>query len=226
MKDNTTIMRESFVFYRSFWDSIGRLPDNVQLALFRAVANYGLNQTEPDFTGVSCQPFVEAIFAGIRPQLDANYKRFLNGCRGGAPVGNCNNPNGRKGKNNQESTKNQPNENENENENENVKGFEGEKGLVIPFSDNPEFIETWNELRATSKWRNKTNRALKMALTQLSKYDVRFSIELMQSAIAGSYQGVVFSDTPTRYEQWRKTHPQRELSPVIPITDFDNLYND
>ena len=79
-----------------------------ELALFRAVAEYGLDQVVPDFSGIPQQPFVEAIFAGIRPQLDANHKRFLNGCKGGAPVGNRNNPNGRKGGTNQEPTRNQP----------------------------------------------------------------------------------------------------------------------
>jgi len=119
----TTICRESFVFYRSFYDSIGRCPDDVQIVLLRAVINYGLNQEVPDFTGVPFQPFVEAIFAGIRPQLDANHKRFLNGCKGGefgrlggAPKGNNN---ARKEKQPQNNPKTTPNVNENENVNEN-----------------------------------------------------------------------------------------------------------
>ena len=82
MNQETTPNRESFVFYRSFYESIKGLPDGVQLALFRAVVAYGLDQLTPDFTGVPQQPFVEAIFAGIRPQLDANHKRFLNGYKG------------------------------------------------------------------------------------------------------------------------------------------------
>ena len=97
MSNQETPIRESFVFYRSFYESISRCPDDVQQILLRAVINYGLNQVVPDFSGVPFQPFVEAIFAGIRPQLDANHKRFLNGCKGGefgrlggAPKGNTN----------------------------------------------------------------------------------------------------------------------------------------
>ena len=97
--------------------------------------------------------------------------------------------------------------------------------MTLPFPDNPEFVETWNELRATTKWKHKTVRALKMALNQLAKYDVRFSIILMQTAISGNYQGVAFADTPTRYEQWKRLNPQQpDNTPVEVITDIDQLY--
>ena len=52
----------------------------------------------------------------LEEKLDANHKRFLNGCKGGAPVGNRNNPNGRKGGTNQEPTEKQPNVNVNNQE--------------------------------------------------------------------------------------------------------------
>ena len=206
MNQETTPCRESFVFYRSFNESIKGLPDGVQLALFRAVVAYGLDQVIPDFTGVTQQPFVEAIFAGIRPQLDANHKRFLNGYKGkeygrlgGAPKGNTN-----ARKQPQNNPKTTPNVNVNENVNGNVKGS-GEKELPLPFTDNA-FVDTWNVLRSQPKWKHKTVRALKMALTQLAKYDVRFAVTLMESAIVGNYQGVTFPDTPERYQRWLQTN--------------------
>ena len=114
MKKNDHNARDSFVFYRSFYDSIRQLPDETQLVLFQAIANYGLNCTPVDFEGVDNRQFVEAIWAGMKPQLDANYKRYLNGCKGGPPIGSHNNPNGRRGKKtNQELTKNLPNDNDN-----------------------------------------------------------------------------------------------------------------
>ena len=30
----------------------------------------------------------------------------------------------------------------------------------------------------------------------------------MNTAIENGYQGVVYDDTPSRYEQWMKSHPQ------------------
>ena len=98
--------------------------------------------------------------------------------------------------------KNADNDNENENVNDNEKS-----SLTLPFSDQ-EFINTWNELRKQPKWRKKTVTALQKSLDRLSRYDVRFAIELMNTAIENGYQGVVYDDTPSRYEQWMKSHPQ------------------
>ena len=114
--------KDSIIFYRSFYDAISKFPDKDQLILFKAVISYGLDLIEPDFTGAEYQTFVEAVWDGIRPQLSANYRRFLNGNKGGAPVGNRNNPNGRRGKKtNLELTENQPNENVKDNINANEK---------------------------------------------------------------------------------------------------------
>ena len=211
MNQETTPSRESFVFYRSFHESIKVLPDGVQLALFQAVVRYGLDQVEPDFSGVPQQPFVEAIFAGIRPQLDANHKRFLNGYkgkeyggRGGAPKGN---QNARKQPQNNPKTTPNVNVNENVNENGKVKKTTDPNNQVLklPFND-PGFVATWNELRTQPKWRKKTTTALQKSLDQLAKYDVRFAVLLMENAIAGNYQGVVFEDTPDRFHRWLQSN--------------------
>ncbi len=214
MNQEMTPCRESFVFYRSFYDSIGRLPERAQLALFRAVAEYGLDQVVPDFSGVPQQPFVEAIFAGIRPQLDANHKRFLNGLKGGeyGRLGGAKpgNQNARKDKQPQNNPKTTPNVNVNENENVNgnvkVTRKPANQELTLPFQD-PEFVTTWNELRQQPKWRNKTTTALQKSLNQLGKYHVRFAVDLMNNAIAGNYQGVVFEDTPVKYQRWLSVTP-------------------
>lgn len=98
--------------------------------------------------------------------------------------------------------------------------------LALPFTD-PEFVETWNELRTQPKWKHKTVRALKMALTQLGKYDVSFAVQLMQTAIAGNYQGVVFNDTPSSYEQWLKlqSRPQPKADQDKGNGDIYSMYN-
>ena len=67
-------MRDSFIFYRSFFEAINDLNDMQQLEIYKAVADYSLNFVEPDLKGVSA-----TIFKLIKPQLEANNKRFLNG---------------------------------------------------------------------------------------------------------------------------------------------------
>lgn len=241
MSNHVTPTRESFVFYRSFIESIGRCPDDVQLVLLRAVIDYGLDQAVPDFTGVPYQPFVEAIWAGIRPQLDANHKRFLNGCKGGCPTGTVKpsmigNQHARKNPN-QNETKTKPNVNDNENDNENVNGNVAGTGLdseeiakkkrvlQLPFT-NPEFIDVWNELMTQPKWKGKTDRALQMSLNQLSKYPEEFAVLLIQNAIAGNYQAVVFNDTPAKFKQWDQMRVKPGNTPTTVITNINDIYKD
>ena len=118
------VPRESFVAYRSFEKK--KLPDAQRLQYYDALFAYGLRQEQPDFQG---DVMLECIWECVTPQIDANQQRYLNGLKGGPPVGSRNNPSGRRGKRtNQELTKNLPNENVNENENGNVTLFDDAGG--------------------------------------------------------------------------------------------------
>ena len=119
-------MRDSVVFYRSFFEAIQEEEDPVKRAqAYDAILAYALDDIEPEgLKGIG-----KAAFILARPQIDANNKKHRDGCKGGAPKGNQNakkqplveNENNLK----QppvvfENNSKQPNENENENENENV----------------------------------------------------------------------------------------------------------
>jgi hypothetical protein len=69
--------RDSILFYRSFYDAVKALPKKHQLAAFESIIEYGLNGVEPEGEGV-----ISAIFALIKPQVDANNRRFINGTKG------------------------------------------------------------------------------------------------------------------------------------------------
>lgn len=116
-------MRDSFVFYRSFKESISDLSDSDKLILYEAICDFSLDQKEPNLEG-----FTKALFKLMRPILEANIQRWKNGSKGGAPIGNSNNPNGRKGKptenqpkTNQELTENQANKDKDKNVNVSTK---------------------------------------------------------------------------------------------------------
>ncbi|MBR6688771.1 MAG: DnaD domain protein [Clostridia bacterium] len=66
--------RDSFIFYRSFYDALNELPKENQADTYRAIARYALDQEETELTGIS-----KAIFSLVKPQLDANYKKYENG---------------------------------------------------------------------------------------------------------------------------------------------------
>lgn len=66
--------RDSFIFYRSFYEAIKEISEQEQLNVYRAITEYALNQKEIEIAGVS-----KAIFTLIKPQLDANFQKYLNG---------------------------------------------------------------------------------------------------------------------------------------------------
>lgn len=137
--------RDSFVFYRSWLKSIQRLSIERQNGMIRLAVDYGLDGITPNEDDLD--PMSEMFLNLIMPQIDANNKKFLNGCKGGAPKGSRNNPNGRK-RTNQELTKNKPtsnqeltenkrnvNENVNENVNINIKKENKKKKNIQPMTE-------------------------------------------------------------------------------------------
>jgi len=82
------MIRDSFVFYKSFLDAIECFPDEVQIVLYKAVTGYALNGIEPQLNGAE-----KGVWALIKPQLDASINRrdlATNGKKRGAPMGNQN----------------------------------------------------------------------------------------------------------------------------------------
>lgn len=66
--------RDSFIFYRSFFEAIENLDLENQAKIYHAICAYNFNQVEPNFTGICL-----TVWILIKPQLDANIKRFNNG---------------------------------------------------------------------------------------------------------------------------------------------------
>ena len=111
---------ESFIFYRSFYESIKNLEPNTQAEIYNAIMEYALNGVTPtDLSGVA-----NAIFILVKPQIDANNRRRENGQKGGRPKAETKpkqnlNKTKTKPNNNLNETKVKPNVNVNDNENYN-----------------------------------------------------------------------------------------------------------
>lgn len=67
-------MRDSVVFYRSFYDAIKNIPEADQLKVYTAIMEYAMNDVQPEIDGIAL-----AIFLLVKPQIDANNKRYENG---------------------------------------------------------------------------------------------------------------------------------------------------
>ncbi len=146
--------RDSFIFYRSFYESILELPEDNQKDLLLAIANYSLNFSEPNLDGLS-----RAIWILIKPQLDANNKRYQNGSKGGRPKTKP------KPKNNQSETKPKANKNDNVNDNKNkelllrqFKSFGLENGLDLDKVEDT-FLNAWDYYEDLN-WKNKNGKPI------------------------------------------------------------------
>ena len=131
-------MRESIVFYRSFYEAIKELPAEEFRNAVMAIMEYGLNDSEIDTSGVA-----KAILIMAKPQIDKNNKRYENGLKGGTkPKQNQNGtklePNLNQTRTklepnlNQSRTKPEPNDNDNVNDNVNDKESEEKKPRFYP----------------------------------------------------------------------------------------------
>ena len=132
-------MRDSMIFYKSFADALKSLPDKDRLELYDAIFAFGIYDEEPKLSGVN-----SAVFTLVRPQIEANNRKYENGSKGGRPKNQTETkakPNDNQSKtkpkpnDNQNITKTKPNHNQtvtkpkpNDNDNDNVNDNENEKG--------------------------------------------------------------------------------------------------
>lgn len=73
-------MRESFIFYKTFYDCIKELPEDSGYSLYHAIFEYVFFGEEPKLSGLE-----KGIFALMKAQIDANNKKYENGKMGGRP---------------------------------------------------------------------------------------------------------------------------------------------
>lgn len=115
--------RDSVLFYRSFYDAAQLMGDDDRLALYDAVMGYCFSGDEGDLSGVAA-----VAFALIKPQIDANSRKYANGKKGGRPNVKTTGYDDEKP----------------EDENEKTTGFENEKPLVSERENHPSEYEKPN----------------------------------------------------------------------------------
>lgn len=140
-------MRDSCIFYRSFFEAIDELPPENQAELYKAIFEYSLNFNQLELSGLS-----KTVFTLIKPQLDANLKRFKNGSKakekqkGSKKEAKPKQEESKPEANNNNNNNNNLNENVNNNPNENLgpEVNEKEKQFIDPFLRKYKIIEGTN----------------------------------------------------------------------------------
>jgi len=81
MTENCIKSKESFVFYRSFYEAIEDLDDKKRLKMYDAITKFALKNEENTNLDKNCA----RLFTLIKPQISANNKRYEDGKKGGRP---------------------------------------------------------------------------------------------------------------------------------------------
>lgn len=69
--------KDSFIFYRSYFESLNGLKEKDKVQIFNAICELSLNGNEIKLEGLS-----KNIFTAIKPQILANTKKYEDGKKG------------------------------------------------------------------------------------------------------------------------------------------------
>lgn len=166
--------RDSFVFYRSFYEAIKCLGDTEAIECFKAIADYALDGIDPEIEGAA-----RAVFITVKPQIDANYRKYLNGCKGGKPKANQDvtkiEP-----KANQRITKVKPNVNDNDNENVNENVNDKDKVDYQLIADM--YNNTCVSFPKLTKLSDSRKKAIKARLNKYSIEDIQNAFDMAEES--------------------------------------------
>jgi hypothetical protein len=145
------------------------------------------------------KPIARSIFMLVKPQIDTNYQRFLNGNKGGRPNQSETEA---KPNNNQSETKPEPNVNVNVNENVNENELKPPtplKGGAVKFDFSfvcPELAETfqdWLSYKKAKKQTYRTQRSLKSCyshLMNLAGGNAETAKRIVEQTFANNWDGL------------------------------------
>ena len=141
--------KDSFIFYKSFYDAIKKLKKKDQLIIYSHICEYVFDSKTDELEGVA-----SAIFDLIKPQIDANLRRYENGKKGakyGVKGGRPKTP--RKPLENPKET---PNVNVNDNDNVNVNVNENVNAVGVTethpsLPPSEKICQAYIDMRATTR---------------------------------------------------------------------------
>lgn len=207
-----TPLRDSFVFYRSFYEAIKELPQENQLEIYNAIAEYSLNFVMPELKGIS-----KTIFILIKPQIEANQKRYINGTK--PKRKQTGSKTEAKPKQNKSKTETNVNVNVNANENVNANDeiIDSSDSKIKNISGKLEFFET--ELKQFFDIQPQSNTFNRIYLDTVNIKDFDFDYFKQQfydyrefQKISGQYK----KNIKTFLEEWDGTNWKKKTEEVTP----------
>jgi hypothetical protein len=181
-------MKDSFVFYKSFYDAIKNMPDELEQAkAYNYIFEYVFEGKEPQEKN-----FAAAMFYMVKVNIDNAIKRYEanveNGRKGGRPK-KIENPTETQPKPKQNPTETQPKPKQNLNDNDNInvndnnnKYYYNNEKLNNLFL---EFLQLRKKIKAVN-----SERAINSLLKTLEAYDDATKYKMIEKSITNSWKDV------------------------------------
>jgi len=203
-------MRDSMIFYRSFFEAINELPDENQLEVYKSIFEYSLNFKELEIKGLS-----KTIFTLIKPQLEANNKRFINGKqpKHKQELSEDEAKDKQELSEMQANNNNNNNVNNNNNENENLKEKFNFKNSLLELGIEKTIAEDWIKVRKEKKAVN-TQTAFETIKNEIGKCSISANecIKLAVQRSWGGFKSEWIKNTPINpiTQQTKILHPSQD----------------
>jgi hypothetical protein len=229
---NQNKTRDIFIFYRSFFSATKHLNQVEKAQLFEAICSYALDGNINLLEGTP-----QGMFELIKPQLDANRKRFENGCKKKQKISKT------EAKNKQTISKDEANVNVNVNHNEECKS-ESESELKSKITINPIYkklsdgllfiLEAKLQRKLSSKnWEDEIKKLIEkdLSVRQNPIEDVKQAIQTIANNYGKEYFPVIQSakslrEKFTKIEDYVKRNSQGKNNQSSALDQYNSILND
>lgn len=214
--------RDSFIFYRSFYEAISELPKENQADTYDAIMQYALNQKEIELTGIS-----KAIFSLVKPQLDANYKKYENGKQKKSKKEAKVKQNESKAETNVNDNENvNVNENVNDNDNDNVSDscVDGLQGVIDFYNNNIGFLSPYG-LKILESYAKDLSSELVIYAMQISVENNKKTISYIKAILNNWTKANIKTLEEAKRENKKKVNTDKQIEQRNYTEDeFESLY--
>lgn len=214
--------RDSFIFYRSFYEAISELPKENQADTYDSIMQYALNQKEIELTGIS-----KAIFSLVKPQLDANYKKYENGKQKKSKKEAKVKQNESKAETNVNDNENvNVNENVNDNDNDNVSDscVDGLQGVIDFYNNNIGFLSPYG-LKILESYAKDLSSELVIYAMQISVENNKKTISYIKAILNNWTKANIKTLEEAKRENKKKVNTDKQIEQRNYTEDeFESLY--
>lgn len=176
------------ILYRSFYDAIKLLPDAIQLEIFRAIFEFGLDGIEPELS-----PIAKPFWLLIKPNLQANRTKWESGCKAKSKQSISKTEAKRKQKGSKAEANVDVDVDVDKDENGDVEVTVKGKLDLSGYGQMAYLVQRWIDYKKSIKDSYKSQQSLDMFFKNLMKYsggNAQMAEEIIERSMANQWKGI------------------------------------